>query len=329
MLFINLLMTSTFISISSLTWITAWIGLEINLLTIMPLMKISLNKHSSEAMMKYFITQALASTILLLSILIFYKNSQFLENMINPSILINSSLMMKMGAAPFHFWLPEVSTGLNWKMVFTLLTWQKIAPMILLSYEFSNLYFLSMIIVSSTIIGSFYGMNQTCLRKIFTYSSINHTSWMIASIFSSMDIWLYYFLIYTTINFNIMIIFSSYKIFYTNQLNKLLSYNKTMKLLLMMNLLSLGGLPPFLGFLPKWLTINFMTMNNYYFISLILIIFSLISLYFYIRISFPSLTLNHSESLMNLPKQKNNFFLFLNIINLMSLTLIFLMMNLI
>nr|AXS66636.1 NADH dehydrogenase subunit 2 [Curculionoidea sp. 27 KM-2017] len=318
--FFNTLILSTLISISTISWFTAWIGLEINLLSMIPLIKTHKNKYSTEASIKYFIVQAMASALLLFSILLF-MNSTY-NHLIFPSnisMMINTALMLKMGAAPFHFWLPEVISGINWNMAFILLTWQKIAPMILLFYSIYVSMFLSIIIIMSSIISGIQGLNQMCLRKIMAYSSINHISWMISSMISSLNTWIYYFFIYCIINFNIMSILYIYKIFYINQLNKLFSDNKKTKIMFMMNFLSLGGLPPFLGFLPKWISIHMLIKNNFMSLSFLLIIFSLISLYFYTRLMLSSLSMKKNESITTMFKTSNLMHLSINFIALLSL----------
>nr|ARH54312.1 NADH dehydrogenase subunit 2 [Curculionidae sp. 6 AH-2016] len=327
-MFLNSMMIGTLISISSLSWLMAWIGLEINLLSIIPLMKSIKNKFSSEATIKYFIIQAMASSILLFSIIINYQMKLMSFELSNSiSLMMNSALMMKMGAAPFHSWLPEVISGLNWEMIYIMLTWQKIAPLILLIYTIHSPLYISIIIVLSSMISGLQGMNQICLRKILAYSSINHLSWMMAALMNSYIIWLYYFIIYLIINFNIIFIFNKYNIFYIKQTNKIFSSNKKMKFFFMTNFLSLGGLPPFLGFLPKWMTINYLVMNNFYMLSLFMVLLTLYSLYFYLRITFSSFSINMQESLINFQKTYKFFIYFFNFFSLSSLFLCSILTN--
>nr|AOY39785.1 NADH dehydrogenase subunit 2 [Hylastes ater] len=314
----------TLISISSLSWLTAWIGLEMNLLSILPLMKSFKNKMSTESMIKYFITQAIASNILLFSIIIFtasinFSNFDFVSSMI--SLSLASSLFLKMGAAPFHFWLPEVISSMPWHMVLILLTWQKLAPMILLSNSMNNTMFLYSVIIFSAMIGSFLGINQTCIRKIMAYSSINHMGWMISALMISYNTWMLYFIIYSIINMNIIILLNKFNLYNLTQLFSIFSFNKKMKLLFMMNFFSLGGLPPFMGFLPKWITINQLINSSSYFMTMMLILLSLISLFFYIRLSFSSLTFNSTEYFKK-SFWYSSFSLFLiNLVSLMGLFL--------
>jgi NADH-ubiquinone oxidoreductase chain 2 len=90
-------------------------GLEINLLSFIPLSIKSNNLFTSESLLKYFLTQALASCVLLFSIILFNFFIEFNEkiNFLMIFILFNASLIMKRGVAPFHFWFPNVIEGLN------------------------------------------------------------------------------------------------------------------------------------------------------------------------------------------------------------------------
>nr|YP_009158927.1 NADH dehydrogenase subunit 2 [Aegorhinus superciliosus]AHG32661.1 NADH dehydrogenase subunit 2 [Aegorhinus superciliosus] len=321
-LFISSLAMGTMITISAYSWLIAWIGLEINLLSFIPLMKKYKNMFPAETTLKYFIVQTMASSFLLLTLIMCLNSKNPLENFnTTQAIMISSALLMKMGAAPFHFWLPEVMSGLKWTNIFILSTWQKIAPMILISYQIKTyILFFSIIIILSSMISSFQGMNQIDLRKIMAYSSINHISWMLSSLLNSINIWMYYFLIYCFINLNIMLIFKN-MMFFINQLINLFTFNKNMKFFMYLNFLSLGGLPPFLGFFPKWLTISNMVENNHYFLSSMLIIFSLISLYFYTRITLSSFTINLEESLIISLNKINYFHLMTNTFSLLGLIL--------
>lgn len=221
-------------------------------------------------------------------------------------IIINSALLIKIGAAPFHSWFPEVIEGLNWLNCLIILTWQKLAPIILLLYNLKIILFLSRIIIFSTLIGGLQGLNQIRLRKILAYSSINHISWIIRGIINSQSIWFLYFVIYRIIRFIIIRFLKYLNIYYLRQLWNSINSIKLYKYFFIINLFSLGGLPPFLGFYPKWLTINNLIENNFYFIRFMLILFTLITLFFYIRITFSTLIMNTNETLIFL--EKKNFY---------------------
>nr|ALO77489.1 NADH deshydrogenase subunit 2 [Platydema sp. PLA01] len=320
LIFFSSTIMGTMIAVSSYSWLSMWMGLEINLLSIIPLFASPKNMMSSESSLKYFITQAMASTILLMAVLMNMVSEEFINPQMNFffSIMMNSALLTKMGAAPFHFWFPEVIEGLSWMNSLILLTWQKIAPMMLLMNNEIEIIFLSSIIIMSLITSTISGFNQSSIRKILAYSSINHISWMLSTIMISFTLWTIYFLIYSIININLILIFNVSNTFYFNQMNNLMNQNKLMKFTFAINFMSLGGLPPLLGFLPKWLVINWLTSNNLMLITFIMIITTLIMLFIYIRIILSSMVLSISEP--KIPSKitsKNEFMI--NLISIPSL----------
>lgn len=240
-------------------------------------------------------TQALASSILLFAVILLILNPLTLNRINTIIIIIFSSLLIKRGSAPFHFWFPNVIEGLSWSNAFILIVWQKIAPLILISYIILKPLIIITVVIS-TITGAIGGLNQTSLRKLIAYSSINHLGWILASIYSNNLLWIIYFLFYTFLNFSIIFIFNSFKISYINQLFSLFFNNKNFKFILLFNLLSLGGLPPFLGFFPKLLVIQLLTINNQLILLLFITLIALITLYFYIRLCYRSFILNYYEN---------------------------------
>nr|YP_010155419.1 NADH dehydrogenase subunit 2 [Dicraeus orientalis]QQX44912.1 NADH dehydrogenase subunit 2 [Dicraeus orientalis] len=326
-----MLIFSTIITISSNSWLSAWMGLEINLLSFIPLMSDN-NLMSTEASLKYFLTQALASSVLLFSFILMmisknYEIYNFIDNnnLNFTNFMIFSSLLLKTGAAPFHFWFPNIIEGLSWMNCFILMTWQKIAPFMLMSYLISN--FLSMICsILSVMFGAIGGLNQSLLRKLMAYSSINHLGWMISSLMLNQNMWLLYFLFYSFLTFNMVFMLNLWKIFHINKMFSMFFSSKSLKFVMMFNLLSLGGLPPFLGFIPKWLIINQLTMNSQLLLTFILIVFTLITLYFYLRICYSGFMLNNYQLNWIVSNQVNktnlNMFMISSSISILGLPLI-------
>nr|AYQ19050.1 NADH dehydrogenase subunit 2 [Galerucinae sp. 1 ACP-2013] len=316
-MFLNTLILGTLIALTAYSWFSMWIGLEINLLSIIPLMKSGQNSYPAEAALKYFITQAFASIMVLFAIVLSLNLLDYPPNNSNfwQMMVLNSGLLTKLGAAPFHVWFPEVIEGLNWLTSMALLTIQKLAPMILIMYNWNMTLFFSSIIIMSSLVGGILGLNQTSLRKLMAYSSINHIAWMLASLFNFSKIWLDYFLIYCVITLNLIMIFQLNQIYKIPQLILMLNSNKLINFLFITNFMSLGGLPPFLGFTPKWLVINGLVENKFFSLSLILILSTLITLYFYLRITLSTLAI--SMSMVIIQSKKNEFFII--IINSLSL----------
>nr|YP_010026145.1 NADH dehydrogenase subunit 2 [Ctenoplusia albostriata]QOQ36993.1 NADH dehydrogenase subunit 2 [Ctenoplusia albostriata] len=318
MFFLFVLFFSTLISISSNSWFGCWIGLEINLLSFIPLISNSSNLLSTEASLKYFLVQSIASINFLFTILIKLILMKNFEMNYFISMMMNSSMMMKMGAAPFHFWFPNIVEGLSWFNNFILMTWQKITPMILLSYYF-NKNFIIIIIILNIIIGAIGGLNQTSLRKIMAFSSINNLGWMLTSIMISENLWMFYLMLYSFLISIMCFLFNILNMFFINQLF-INNMNFFIKINLLINFLSLGGLPPFIGFFPKWIIINFLINNNMYLLTFIFILMSLIMLFFYIRIIYSSFMFNYLKMKWFKIFIKNSYFSMINFFSFISLS---------
>nr|YP_007317583.1 NADH dehydrogenase subunit 2 [Ilyoplax deschampsi]AEH05081.1 NADH dehydrogenase subunit 2 [Ilyoplax deschampsi] len=281
MIFFFTLMLGTLISISSPSWFGAWVGLELNMMSFIPLISLKMNSYYSEAALKYFLIQALSSSLIISSSLL------MISFLFISSVFIFLALLLKLASAPFHFWFPQVMEGLNWPQVFILSTIQKLAPMVLLSYLLTNPVLLKIALFSailSAVSGALGGLNSLHLRKIIAFSSINHLSWMIIAITLSDIFWIFYFLTYSFILLSITSSFSKLQVFLLSSLSYSQYSSVPNLILLSFTLLSLGGLPPFTGFIPKWLMIQIMVNLKMFLPLFFLLLSALITLYFYLRI---------------------------------------------
>nr|YP_009350416.1 NADH dehydrogenase subunit 2 [Termes rostratus]AQP27001.1 NADH dehydrogenase subunit 2 [Termes rostratus] len=295
------------VSVSSNSWLGAWMGLEINLMSFIPLMSNVKNMYNTEASLKYFIVQVLASATLLFMVVMKVLTEDLFTFESNPytPMIICTPLLLKSGAAPFHWWFPGVMEGLSWENCALLMTVQKAAPLMLMSYLIDINTFTLSIILMSTIVGSIGGLNQTSMRKILTYSSINHTGWMLIALTTSENMWMVYYAIYSTLALTVV---SAIKLSGVSFINQTMMTNKEttlMKFMLFTSLLSLGGLPPFLGFLPKWIIIQAMITNNMAPLATVVVVTSLITLYYYLKISYSSFMILNTEPKWNLKSNKN------------------------
>nr|YP_009236106.1 NADH dehydrogenase subunit 2 [Myodes rufocanus]AME17918.1 NADH dehydrogenase subunit 2 [Myodes rufocanus]QYK92058.1 NADH dehydrogenase subunit 2 [Myodes rufocanus] len=282
-----------------------WIGLEMNLLALIPLMIHNSNPRSTEAATKYFLTQATASMILLLSIIMNFKQLGLwtfqpeTHNLIMTMTFI--SLAIKLGLAPFHSWLPEVTQGIKLKVALILLTWQKVAPLSILAqfYELLNPKMLILSAIISVLIGAWNGLNQTQVRKIMAYSSITHMGWMISILSYNPSLTMLNLLIYILMTIPMFLIFHAHS--FTSITSMSLMWNKMPMALPMISLilLSTGGLPPLTGFLPKWAIITELLKNNNLILATLMAMTALINLFFYTR-------LIYSTSLTTFPTNNNS-----------------------
>lgn len=198
------------------------------------------------------------------------------------NILVTTALALKMGAAPLHFWFPAIMQGISWLNCFILITWQKLAPLFIFNAIYSPTT--TLFAITSAIVGAIGGYNQILIRKILAYSSINHIRWLLVTTIIREKITMLYFSIYTFLNAVIIFITNKWNMFHLSQ-NSGHNNQKNIRILIITNFLSLGGIPPFLGFLPKWLILSEMILKIPVQI-VILTISSLISLYFYLRITY-------------------------------------------
>uniref|UniRef100_Q4FCU9 NADH-ubiquinone oxidoreductase chain 2 n=1 Tax=Traulia minuta TaxID=334777 RepID=Q4FCU9_9ORTH len=316
LLFLSTLMMGTILSISSNSWFGVWMGLEINLLSFIPLMANNKSMMMNESSIKYFIVQAMASTMLLFSILLIQmKYPLGWEKEIIPSMMISSSLLLKIGAAPFHFWFPEVMGTSAWMNCLILMTWQKIAPMMILSYCIQIGVFIFFITITSIVIGAMGGLNQTSLQQLLAYSSISHIGWMMSSLLISENVWELYFTIYSMLSVILVLMFWQKNLFFINQIYSSMNTKTEIKFMMFLSLLSLGGLPPFLGFLPKWIVMQSLIENNLTILMTIMVVLTTITLYYYLRISFSALILSYTENswLVSIKSKKMSFMLPFNV----------------
>nr|QGU83693.1 NADH dehydrogenase subunit 2 [Eysarcoris aeneus] len=280
-LFSLILIISVTITLSANNWISMWMGLELNMMAFIPIILNDNNKLSSEAAMIYFLVQSFSS-LMLMMMLISYMCKYLIYGVFNYYIL-TISILIKLGAAPFHSWFPKIASMMNWKKNFILMTWQKIMPLMMISnMNYNSTMIINLAIIMSIIIGSIGGINQVSLRKLMSYSSINHVGWML-SINKSMNLWLIYLMIYSMMMFMMCYLFNNYSIYFLNQLNSL-NMNMSEKFNMIIMMMSMGGLPPFMGFMTKWITIQSLMNTSDVIMIFIMIMFSLITLMYYMRI---------------------------------------------
>nr|YP_003934275.1 NADH dehydrogenase subunit 2 [Hoplobatrachus tigerinus]BAJ21243.1 NADH dehydrogenase subunit 2 [Hoplobatrachus tigerinus] len=285
------LATGTTVTLMSHHWLLAWIGLEINTLAIIPFMTQIPHPRAIEAATKYFLTQASASALILFSATMnAWKTGEWgITLLLEPfTLTLSLALMMKLGLAPLHFWMPEVIQGIPLMTGLILSTWQKIAPLTLL-YQLHSLINNNLIIIisiTSILVGGWGGINQTQLRKIMAFSSIGHLGWMIIILKFNPTLTLFNFFFYILMTAAIFLSLSTMSA--TKMSNISTSWPKTPALvtITMLTLLSLAGLPPLSGFAPKLLIILELVKQNAMIVSSLILTASLLALFFYIRLTY-------------------------------------------
>nr|QFG38754.1 NADH dehydrogenase subunit 2 [Otocolobus manul] len=273
-------------------WLMVWIGFEMNLLAIIPILMKKYNPRTMEAATKYFLTQATASMILMMGIIInlLHSGQWLVSKDLNPmaSIMMTTALAMKLGLAPFHFWVPEVTQGISMSSGLILLTWQKIAPLSIL-YQISstiNPKLLLTMSIMSVMIGGWGGLNQTQLRKIMAYSSIAHMGWMTAVMMYNPTMMFMNLIIYIIMTLTTFMLFMYNSTTTTSSLSQMWNKNPLITSLILVLMMSLGGLPPLSGFIPKWMIIQELTKNEMIMVPTLLAMTALLNLFFYMRLTY-------------------------------------------
>nr|YP_010133048.1 NADH dehydrogenase subunit 2 [Proterorhinus semilunaris]QWE36514.1 NADH dehydrogenase subunit 2 [Proterorhinus semilunaris]QWE37267.1 NADH dehydrogenase subunit 2 [Proterorhinus semilunaris]QWE37319.1 NADH dehydrogenase subunit 2 [Proterorhinus semilunaris] len=290
-LFLFTLGMGTMLTFSSSHWLLAWMGLEINTLAIIPIMSTLHHPRAVEATTKYFLVQATAAaTLLFASTTNAWMTGQWDVSSTThpfPMLMIVMALSLKLGVAPLHTWLPEVLQGLDLITGLILSTWQKLAPFILLlQLPLQNQMILTYLALVSILVGGWGGLNQTQLRKILAYSSIAHLGWMMLIIQFSPALTILALLMYLLITTAAFLTLHMANVFSLNALASSWTKAPLISALFPLVLLSLAGLPPLSGFLPKWMILQELTKQGLPLTATIAAMGALLSLYFYLRVSY-------------------------------------------
>nr|AJG04169.1 NADH dehydrogenase subunit 2 [Hemispingus frontalis] len=307
LIFITSLFLGTTIVISSNHWVMAWAGLEINTLAILPLISKSHHPRAIEAATKYFLTQAAASALVLFSSMTnAWQTGQWdITQLTHPTscLILTSAVAMKLGLVPFHFWFPEVLQGSPLTTGLLLSTVMKLPPITLLYMTSSSLNptLLTTLAILSAALGGWMGLNQTQIRKILAFSSISHLGWMAMIIIYNPKLTLLNFYLYAMMTTAIFLALNTIKVLKLSTLMTAWTKTPALNAMLLLTLLSLAGLPPLTGFLPKWLIIQELTKQDMAPAATLISLLSLLSLFFYLRLAYcttitlPPHTTNHMK----------------------------------
>uniref|UniRef100_UPI00315D699E NADH dehydrogenase subunit 2 n=1 Tax=Centrotypus assamensis TaxID=3038120 RepID=UPI00315D699E len=284
-------------SISSNNWFSVWVGLEMSLMSFLPMMS-NKSKLNSESCIKYFIMQSLSSSIMMMGVIMMSNETSY-----EPILML--AMMIKLGVSPFHTWMISIIEGLNFYSTFMLLTLMKMIPFQILMYTNQNL---TLFIVMSLLAGSVSGLNQNSIKKMLSYSSIFNMAFIISCI-SNYTIWMYFFWLYSMSLLLLTMMMTNMNLNFINQF-MFNTYSNLVKIMTWLTLLSMGGFPPLMGFFGKLMVIKMMYTKNNIAIMMLMIIMSLITMFFYMRMIFISVMMsNCMPKWLNVMKPKINFYI--------------------
>lgn len=272
-LFLTFMGLGVLISINANNPLLVWLGLEINLISFLPLLLESNSSIRSSNIIKYFLIQTITSLVVLFLIIPF--SLSMASKLIDRTFII--ALFIKLGIPPYHFWLPSVIQSASWTNCFILSTVQKLAPLYLIARVSSFNKLIILIACLSLIIRSLGGLAQTNLRPLIAYSSIHHIVWCVLRVIINKFSLIFYLFAYFIACAGLFFTLNSTQIFNLKSTSSIYSPYIGSTLV---TLLSLAGLPPLLGFFPKiFVLINITGVRII--LSLIILICRTINLSFY------------------------------------------------
>nr|WJR82413.1 NADH dehydrogenase subunit 2 [Rhipicephalus microplus] len=308
-LMIWIIVITVLISLSSNSWFIYWLMMEMNMMSFIPLMN-NYKLKNLNAMITYFVVQAFSSSLFFISA--FQYNMMQIEFFL---FLINVSILIKLGMIPFHLWLISISEMLHFNSILILLTMQKIIPL-LIAEKFMNNSLIPLFTMS-TFFASFLAMKHKLMKKILIFSSISHQGWILCLLVKKFNFWIAYLMLYFIIFFNIIKIFNKHSIiFFSDFMKKKMKTEIKIKMIMLM--MSLGGMPPFLGFFMKIVSIYLLMSLNLIFIFM-LILSSLLNLFFYMRMIIPLFFINLKFFTWNNIFLNKNIYMNMNLIILIIL----------
>nr|YP_010478268.1 NADH dehydrogenase subunit 2 [Nesophrosyne sp. 23 GMB-2012]UVI59712.1 NADH dehydrogenase subunit 2 [Nesophrosyne sp. 23 GMB-2012] len=304
----NTMMIGVIMVNCSNNWISMWMGLELVLISFIPFMQ-NENQLSSEAMIKYFIVQSIASTMFLFSITIMLVGDSMMTAL--NEMILTTSMLIKLGSAPFHSWILMVIEPLSLFPLVCLLTLMKLPPLIVMHQI--NIKLLTIPILLGMIISSISCINQTSIRKTLGYSSIYNMSLMMIILPSMVETALFLMM------YSIMIILlgKSIKTMKINYINQMIinDFNNWTKMTLWLNMLSMAGFPPLLGFFMKIMIMQKAVNENLSLVLTTLVLTSMLVMLFYTRLTFSSMmAFNSLKKWSLLNKPLSHFMFLMNII---------------
>ena len=338
-LFILFAILGSFVLISSDNFLTAFIGLELQSLSLYLMAAFNTkNLNSNEAGIKYFSLGALSSGFLLFGIsMIYFDTASFsFQNLNNYSTisevglaLVLIALFFKVSAAPFHIWTPDVYEGSPTISTLFFATLPKFASLIFLFRIYHELnipkidslhYIFQIVCAISLLVGVYGAITQKIIKRLLAFSSINHIGFMLLAIMSyqymSEGTIFFYLIIYLITTFGVFSVIlnlrtSEGEITLLTGLNGLKESSRSKAISMLVFLFSLAGIPPFAGFFAKFFILSASINEGFYILSIIAVISSVIAAFYYLSV-IKNMFFNELETELLLDNNRLSSFIFIS-----------------
>ena len=307
------------IMVSAHHFLTLYLGLELLSLCLYALVAMHRNnKIATEAAMKYFILGALASGMLLYGMSIIYgvtgslalpeiaaaiSGGQIDSIALHFGVVfIVVAVAFKLGAVPFHMWLPDVYDGAPTAMTIFIATAPKIAGFALLmrllvdGLAGAQPYWeelLSILAILSLVIGNIVAIAQTNLKRMLAYSTISHIGFILLGVLTGTaagySAAMFYVLLYvltTAAGFGLILLMSRAG-FEADQISDYQGLGRRqpwIALLLLLVMFSMAGVPPLVGFFAKLAVIQAVVDAGLMGLAVVAVLMSVVGAFYYLRI---------------------------------------------
>ncbi len=307
--------------VSAGSLVTVYLGLE--LLTLSSYALVALNRDSvlsSEAAIKYFVLGALASGMLLYGMSMLYGATATLDlakihavadfSAASPHrtllafglVFLVAGIGFKLGAAPFHMWLPDVYHGAPTSITLFISSGSKLAA-VGMAYRLLEgalggmsgdwTLMLSVLAVLSLAVGNVVAIAQTNLKRMLAYSTVSHIGFLLLGFINGtaagLAAALFYMICYALMAaaaFGVIMLlaragFEAEEIDDFKGLNRRSPWYAGMMAITMF---SLAGVPPLFGFFAKLMVLKVVIDAGHLWLAIVAIIFAIVGLFYYLRV---------------------------------------------
>ncbi len=316
-----------FVMISGANLLIIYLGLELLSLSLYALVALRRDDSvSTEAAMKFFILGALASGFLLYGMSMLYGATGTLDlaemakaiasgnidrtALVFGVVFLVSGLAFKLGAAPFHMWVPDVYHGAPTPVTLLIGGAPKLAAFAIclrllveglspLALEWQQM--LMVLAILSMAVGNITALVQTNIKRMLAYSSVAHMGFMllgllsgivdsdlssVANAYSSAMFYVITYVLATLGAFGIVLLMSRAG-FEADRLDDFKGLNQRspwFAFLMMLVMFSLAGIPPLVGFYAKLAVLQALLAVNHIWLALIAVLLSLVGAFYYLRV---------------------------------------------
>ena len=308
------------IMISAHSFLLIYLGLELLSLSLYAMIAFNRNSLSaSESAMKYFVLGAMASGLLLYGISIFYGvtgtlNLNEVSAVIRMQIIQNPTalgfaltfivvgLAFKLGAVPFHMWIPDIYQGSPTSVTLFIGTAPKIAGFAMairllvdglgnLQLDWSQMFIA--LSIASLAVGNVIAIAQTNFKRLLAYSTIAHVGFILLGIlagtangYASAMFYTITYAITAAVGFGVLIVLNR-KGFEAEEISDLAGLNNSnpwYAALLAIALFSMAGVPPTVGFYAKLSVLQAVIQVDIVWLAIVAVLFSVVGLFYYLRV---------------------------------------------